>query len=269
MERDMKDMTAVFWAATIVMALLAFSFVAMPLIRNNRRFGLAGFAVALPIFAAGLYGFVGSPQAASVDVPARQSMQGKPSAAASAPKSVGSVASMVDGLVARLKQSPDDGKSWLLLARSYKHLKRIPEAQEAYENAVALGQYDEELATLSGLPAAAEPAGAQVFGNLALSERSEAIVLPTDTVFIFARAVGGPPMPVAVLQRPVSDLPLDFLLNDSQAMSADMKLSNYEQVIVTARISRSGVATDALQGLEAKTEAVIVAENRHLNLIIE
>ena len=76
-------------------------------------------------------------------------------------------------------------------------------------------------------------------------------------------------MPVAVLQRPVSDLPLDFLLNDSQAMSADMKLSNYEQVTVTARISRSGVATEALQGLEAKSEVVVVAENPHLNLIIE
>ena len=262
-------MTAVFWATTIVMAFLAFSFIAMPLVRNNRRFGLAGIAVALPLFAAGLYGFVGSPQAASGDVPAHQSVQGKPGAASSAPKSVGSVSSMLDGLAARLKEHPDDGKSWLLLARSYKHLKRIPEAQEAYENAVALGQYDEELAALSGSRASAESAGAQISGNLQLSERSREIVLPTDTVFVFARAVGGPPMPVAVLQRPVSDLPLDFLLNDSQAMSADMKLSNFEQAIVTARISRSGVATDALQGLEAKSETIVVAENRHLNLIIE
>lgn len=262
-------MSTVFWVATIVMALLAFSFIAMPLIRNNRRFGLAGIGVALPIFAAGLYWFVGSPQAASVDAPAHQSMQSKPGTVSPASKSVGSVASLVDALAARLKENPDDGKSWLLLARSYKHLKRFPEAIAAYENAVALDQYDEELASLSGSPASADSAGAQVFGNLALSERAKAIVLPTDTVFIFARAVGGPPMPVAVLQRPVSDLPLDFLLNDSQAMSADMKLSNYEQVIVTARISRSGVATDALQGLEAKSETVIVAENRHLNLVIK
>jgi len=114
-----------------------------------------------------------------------------------------------------------------------------------------------------------ESSAAQIFGNLQLSERSKDIVLPTDTVFIFARAVDGPPMPVAVLQRPVSDLPLDFLLNDSQAMSAAAKLSNFEQVVVTARISRSGIATDALQNLEAKSEPVVVAENRHLNLIIE
>jgi hypothetical protein len=48
-----------------------------------------------------------------------------------------------------------------------------------------------------------------------------------------------------------------------------MKLSNFEQVVVTARVSRSGVATDALQDLEAKSEPIVVAENRHLDLLIE
>lgn len=262
-------MSAIFWIATILMALLAISFIALPLLRNNRRIGLAGTAVALPLFAAGFYMFVGSPQAAHVDAPARTSLKGSSDAPAQSPKAVGSVASMVDGLAIRLKENPDDGKSWLLLARSYKHLNRIPEATEAYGHAVALGEFDEELGTLSGPSDSTETISAQIFGKLVLSERSKEIVMPTDTVFIFARAVGGPPMPVAVLQRPVSDLPLDFLLNDSQAMSADMKLSNFEQVIVTARISRSGVAMEALQGLEAKSQAVVVAENRHLNLIIE
>jgi len=260
------NMSAVFWVATIVMTLLAFTFVATPLIRNNRRFGLLGIAAALPIFAASLYWFVGSPQAAGVDI---QEHTSKPAVAAPQKKSVGSVASMIDGLAARLEGNPDDGKSWLLLARSYNHLQRIPDAIDAYQHAVALGEYDGDLAALSGSPSSGELAVAQVFGNVRLSERSKEIVLPTDTVFIFARAVGGPPMPVAVLQRSVSDLPLDFLLNDSQAMSAETKLSNYEQVIVTARISRSGVAADALKGLEAKSEEIVVAENRHLNLIIE
>ncbi|MGB5626763.1 MAG: hypothetical protein WBM61_13580, partial [Woeseiaceae bacterium] len=135
--------------------------------------------------------------------------------------------------------------------------------------AVALGEYDDELAALSGSPVLEESSAAQIFGRLQLSERSKEIVMPTDTVFIFARAVDGPPMPLAVLQRPASDLPLDFLLNDSQAMSAAAKLSNYDRIIVTARISRSGVATDALQNLEAKSEMVVIAENRHLNLTIE
>ncbi|MCP5091442.1 MAG: hypothetical protein GY949_11015 [Gammaproteobacteria bacterium] len=263
------DMSTDFWITAVLMALLAIGFSTAPLVRNNRRFGLVGIAVGLPIFSACLYGFVGSPQAATVDAPTHQSIQHKLSTTSSDPKSVGSVSSMIDGLAARLQDNPDDSKSWLLLARSYKHLNRLPEAVDAYEKAVALGEYDEELATMSGSLVPAESAAAQIFGNLALSDKSKDIVLPTDTIFIFARAVGGPPTPVAVLRRRVSDLPLDFLLNDSQAMSADAKLSNFEQVVVTARISRSGVASDALQGLEAKSESIIVAENRHLSLIIE
>lgn len=264
-----RDMSAEFWVATIVMAVLAFSFVAKPLIANRRRIGYFGIALALPIFAAGLYTLVGSPQAATIDTPASMPKQDTGSVPSQNREAVGSVASMVDGLAERLKNNPDDGKSWLLLARSYKHLHRIPEAVEAYEHAVALGEHDAELAALSESPSPAVSTAAQVFGNLVLSERSKEIVLPTDTVFIFARAVGGPPMPLAVLQRPASELPLDFLLNDSQAMSAEMKLSDFEQVTVTARISRSGVATDALQGLEAKSGVIVVAENRHLKLTIE
>lgn len=259
-------MSSVFWIATIVMAVLAFSFVAAPLTRNNRRVGVVGIAVTLPLFAAGMYWFIGSPQAAGVNAPANHVAQSKQSTTSSTTKSVGSVASMVDGLSKRLESNPDDGKSWLLLARSYKHLNRISDAQAAYENAAALGEYDEDLAALSGSP---ESSGARIFGNVQLSERSKELVLPTDTVFIFARAVDGPPMPVAVLQRPVSELPLDFLLNDSQAMSPEAKLSNFEQVVVTARISRSGLSTEALKGLEAKSETIVVAENRHVDLIIK
>lgn len=259
-------MSAVFWVAALVMALLAASFVAMPLIQHSRKSGLVGVAIALPVFSVGLYGFVGSPQAAGVDI---QEHASKPAVAAPQKKSVGSVASMIDGLAARLEDNPDDGKSWLLLARSYNHLQRIPDAIDAYQYAVALGEYDGDLAAVSGSLSSGDLAVAQVFGNVRLSEQSKVIVLPTDTVFVFARAVGGPPMPVAVLQRSVSDLPLDFLLNDSQAMSAETKLSNYEQVIVTARISRSGVESEALQDLEARSDVLVVAENRHLNLIIE
>ncbi len=262
-------MVAVFWVSTVAMALLAFSFVATPLIRGNRRFGLIGVALALPVFAGGLYWLVGSPQAASIGAPETTAKSTRSSLSGNSPKSVGSVSSMVDGLAARVAENPDDGKSWLLLARSYQHLKRTPDAIKAYEHAAALGEYDEGLAALSEDIAAEETPAAQIFGNVKLSDRSKAIALPTDTVFIFARAVEGPPMPVAVLQRPVSELPLDFLLNDSQAISADTKLSNYEQVIVTARISRSGVATDALQDLEAKSGTIVVADNEHLNLIIE
>lgn len=263
------DLSVVFWITVIIMAVLAIGFIAMPLVKNSPRAGLIAIAVVLPVFAAGFYWLVGSPDATRTVAPSAISTQVKADASSKTNTSVGSVASMVDGLAERLRENPDDGKSWLLLARSYEHLNRVTEAAAAYERAVTLGEYDAKLAAITESPAATGSNATQVFGNLQLSERSKAIVQPTDTVFIFARAVGGPPMPVAVLQRSVADLPLDFLLNDTQAMTTDFKLSDFEQVIVTARISRSGIATEALQDLEARSGTIIVAENRHLNLTIE
>jgi tetratricopeptide (TPR) repeat protein len=262
-------MTVVFWIVAIIMAVLAIGFVARPLIKSSSHAGVIGMIAAVPIFAAGFYWFIGSPNATVGVAPSAMSAQHKANTASPASTAVGSVASMVDGLAERLRENPDDGKSWLLLARSYQHLGRTADAVAAYEHAVTLGEYDEKLATAGTSPSSAISSSAQVFGNVQLSERSQDIVEPTDTVFIFARAVGGPPMPVAVLQRSVADLPLDFLLNDTQAMTADFKLSDFEQVIVTARISRSGDATEALQGLEARSDTVVIAENRHLNLTIE
>jgi len=258
--------TAGFWIATIVMAVLAFSFVAVPLGRKNNRYGIAIAVGVLAIASAALYWLVGSPESAATEMPTRTSMSAAPAAEKT---SVGSVASMVDGLAERLRQDPDNGKDWILLARSYEYLDRIAEARDAYARAVALGEYDERLAALDTTSPASDAPGAQIFGKLQLAPESRAIVEPTDTVFIFARAVGGPPMPVAVLQRPAADLPLDFLLNDSQAMSPDTRLSNYDRVIVTARISRSGIATDALQGLEATSGEINVADNKHLDLTIQ
>lgn len=263
-------MSGIFWVATIVMAVIAFGFVGLPLLKKNRRTLLLTVAIVLPVFAAGLYWKLGAPQVASSSVSTDDSMRpASGNSSSNARQQVGSVASMVDQLAARLKEAPDDGGSWLLLAKSYKHLNRIPEAIDAYKHASALGETDADLAALVNAPDSGDLSVAQIFGKLSLSDKAKEIVQPTDTVFIFARAVDGPKMPVAVLQRPASDLPLDFLLNDSQAMSADVKLSNFETVIVTARVSRSGVATDALQGLEAHTQTIRVADQQHVSLIIE
>jgi cytochrome c-type biogenesis protein CcmH/NrfG len=59
---------------------------------------------------------------------------------------LGSVASMVGGLEERLRQHPDDGKGWLLLAKSYRHMGRMDDARVAYRNAEDLGSGDAAVA---------------------------------------------------------------------------------------------------------------------------
>lgn len=264
------EMTGIFWLATIVMAVVAFSFVALPLLKSNRKNALLVIAIALPLVAAGLYMNLGSPSLSAKDESANRSgALSSIGTGDAANDKLGSVASMVEGLAKRLEENPDDGGSWLLLARSYKHLNRIEEATDAYEKAVALGQFDEELDALGDDKPGPVPTASQIIGNVKLSPEALDVVLPTDSVFIFAKAINGPPAPIAVLQRAASDLPIDFQLNDSQSMVAGVKLSDFEEVIVTARITRNGDATIALQGLEAKSGTVLIAENRHLNLTIE
>ena len=101
---------------------------------------------------------------------------------------------------------------------------------------------------LAGGPAAAPTAPAQraasapamVSGTVRLDPALSARVAPGDTVFVFARAVDGPRVPLAVTRREVRELPATFTLDDRMAMAPGMNLSAHKRVVVGARISKSG-----------------------------
>jgi cytochrome c-type biogenesis protein CcmH len=93
--------------------------------------------------------------------------------------------------------------------------------------------------------AAAAPTAKSLSGTVRLSPELQAKVRPTDIVFIFARALDGSRVPLAVQRAQVSDLPLHFKLDDSSAMSPQSKLSGAARVRVEARVSRDGSANPA------------------------
>ncbi|OGA15660.1 MAG: c-type cytochrome biogenesis protein CcmI [Betaproteobacteria bacterium RIFCSPLOWO2_02_FULL_66_14] len=89
-------------------------------------------------------------------------------------------------------------------------------------------------------------------GQVSLAPSLAAKTSPEDTVYIFARAAEGPAMPVAVLRKRAGDLPVSFTLDDSSAMMAQAQLASIGDLVVGARISRSGNAVPQsgdLQGL--------------------
>ena len=79
---------------------------------------------------------------------------------------------------------------------------------------------------------------------------------PQARVFVFARAMRGPPMPLAVQQMTVSALPRLVTLDETMGMVAGMSLADFDQVQVVARISSTGIANVSPDDYQALSTAV-------------
>ncbi len=89
---------------------------------------------------------------------------------------------------------------------------------------------------------------------------------PGDTVFVFARALDGPPMPLAVARLKASALPATVTLTDAMAMTPKLRLSNYARVKVAAHTSRTGDAMPRAGDLESAP--VEVASDSHTPVVL-
>ena len=114
-------------------------------------------------------------------------------------------------------------------------------------------------ATVPPTPAA-QPAvslsNKQVSGTVSLASELAKQAGPEDTLFVFARGPDGKGMPLAILRKKVKDLPLQFTLDDSTAMSPAAKISGVSSVVVSARISKTGEAFPQAGDLSGQTGPV-------------
>ena len=88
------------------------------------------------------------------------------------------------------------------------------------------------------------------------------------TVFVIAREPGGPPMPVAVEKRDVSDLPFSATLDDGDSPMPTRKLSQLREVELVARLSESGVANKQDGDIESKPVRVTLPAKGPVELVI-
>ena len=88
--------------------------------------------------------------------------------------------------------------------------------------------------------ASADTGGHRLNLSVDISPELRARAEPGSAVFIYARAMQGPPMPLAVKRITVAELPASLTLGDADAMMPSMTISSFDQLVVGARVSMTG-----------------------------
>lgn len=124
------------------------------------------------------------------------------------------------------------------------------------------------VAAATATPAAAS--GASLTVEIDITPELAARLAPTDVLYVFARAVEGPRMPLALQRLPGAKFPLTVKLDDSMGMMPSMRLSSVPQVVVGARVSKTGVANPQSGDLEVISAPVqTAAQHAPLRLVID
>ncbi len=105
--------------------------------------------------------------------------------------------------------------------------------------------------------------------KVSLSETLKDKLDPNATLFVFARTLQGPPMPLAVQRMQASDLPVELNLDDSMAMMEQMQLSNFAQVLVGARVSKTGNAMPQPGDLQGEVKPVAPGQAEMVSVVID
>jgi cytochrome c-type biogenesis protein CcmH len=157
-----------------------------------------------------------------------------------------------------LKADPDHPMALWLSGTADLEAKKYGQALQTWERLAAMlppGSEDarmlegaiNDVRVRSGLAAkapstaVAAAAGGNVSGTVELDPALKGKAGPNDTVMVVAR-LPGTRMPLAAVRLRASELPVKFVLDDSQSMNPQSPLSAATEVEVEARISKSGMA---------------------------
>jgi cytochrome c-type biogenesis protein CcmH len=189
-----------------------------------------------------------------------------------------------DFLAEALRLDPDHPKALWLEASMLHEQHRYPEAVGVWQHLASIlpaGSSDakiiaaniDEAQRLSGAaapPTAAQDAArpAQISGEVDIDPALRSKALPSSTLFVFAKAADSPGPPLAVVRTSVDQWPMKFLLNDSQAMMPQRKLSDFQRVIVEARISQSGQPMGQRGDLQGSSGALDPKSDKPIRVVI-
>ena len=88
------------------------------------------------------------------------------------------------------------------------------------------------------------------------------------TVFVIARAPGGPPMPIAAQKHALQDLPLNVTLSDADSPMPTQKLSQLKEVELFARLSESGDAMNKEGNLDSAPVRITLPTTAPVELVL-
>ncbi len=119
------------------------------------------------------------------------------------------------------------------------------------------------------LTASAAFAGGAVDVTVDISPNLKGSTTPSQAVFIFAKATRGPKAPLAAVKVSVADLPATVRLDDSKALVPMLRISNFNEVVISARVSKSGGARKQSGDLEGVSKAIKTdGKSKPVHLII-
>jgi cytochrome c-type biogenesis protein CcmH len=175
-----------------------------------------------------------------------------------------------DKALALLGTAAFDARQYDRAIGYWKRLLALAPPGSDFAQAVQAGIREAEVAKAeeAAPDGAKRAAGGAIAGQVALAPAFAKQLSPDDIVFVLARSSSGPPMPLAVLRKQVRDLPFEFVLDDSLAMSPQLKLSGFDSVSVVARVSKSGNPIRAPGDFEGVRENVRPGASG-VNLVID